>query len=158
MTIRRPDDDEPFLEEPEMITGSENQLISNYRDLGPNAQKTLLAIADRLVDGCQYGDFEDGRDYQRDAMEEAIDLAVYQAVEIRKLEYRLALVSPAGETPSPQPSPSRGEGEEPIVTWHVSRDASPETIAALNAVAERLVSDLRDGKVPFVVPPKEQGE
>jgi hypothetical protein len=55
-------------------------LLVAYTLLGPNAQRVLLLIADRLVKGAkQYGDLDDTRDWQHEAVEELVDACVYLA-------------------------------------------------------------------------------
>jgi hypothetical protein len=56
-------------------------LLVAYTQLGPNAQRVLLMIADRLVKGAkQYGDFDADRDWVHEAFEEACDQTVYLAI------------------------------------------------------------------------------
>lgn len=61
---------------------SPGPLIHLHRRLGPNAQRILLRIAQRLAAGTEYGDFEQRKDWDREAQEEAIDMAVYLAAKL----------------------------------------------------------------------------
>jgi len=61
---------------------SPGPLIHLHRRLGPNAQRILLRVAQRLAAGTEYGDFTQGKDWDREAQEEAIDMAVYLAAKL----------------------------------------------------------------------------
>jgi hypothetical protein len=54
-------------------------LEQHYRQLGPNARRILLRLADRLATGAkQYPeDFTQRRDWDREAIEELLDAACY---------------------------------------------------------------------------------
>ena len=55
-------------------------LLHSWGRLGPNGRKVLQLLADRLVLGHErYGDFDDGRDFTREALEEDLDGIVYRA-------------------------------------------------------------------------------
>jgi hypothetical protein len=60
----------------------ENEIVTAWSRLGPRAQQLLLALARRLVLGAErYGDFPT-RDFKKEALEEALDLAIYLAAEL----------------------------------------------------------------------------
>lgn len=58
------------------------ELIANYSQLGPTAQKLLVELSVRLVKGKAHGDFEDAdtRDWDQEALEEDLDACVYRAL------------------------------------------------------------------------------
>lgn len=56
------------------------ELTDAWGRLGPRAQAVLLVVARRLAMGAdQYGDFEPGYHWRLEAMEEAVDCAIYLA-------------------------------------------------------------------------------
>lgn len=57
-------------------------LVERFGELGPNARRVLLALADRLVAGKAHGDFDKPHDWDKESSEEALDLAVYQAAKL----------------------------------------------------------------------------
>lgn len=65
-----------------MSQPTENELLEVWRQLGPNAQKLLLKLGERLAMGAKrYGDFPI-RSWRKEAAEEALDATVYLAAEL----------------------------------------------------------------------------
>ena len=62
-----------------MSKKQETLLLKTYRTLGPNGQKILMQVAERLDIGMsRYGDFGDkSKDMDKEAREELIDAIVY---------------------------------------------------------------------------------
>lgn len=52
-------------------------LLDAYEKSGPVARRITLLTALRIADGAPFGDFPHGRDYEREALEESIDLNNY---------------------------------------------------------------------------------
>lgn len=61
------------------------QLLDSCVQLGPNARRVLLALAERLVKGKEHGDFDKPHNWDKESAEEALDLAVYQAAKLLSL-------------------------------------------------------------------------
>lgn len=65
-----------------VATAKQLEVLTIWRELGPNGQEIFLQLGRRLARGArQYGDFPI-RHWKREAAEEALDLCVYLTAEL----------------------------------------------------------------------------
>jgi hypothetical protein len=65
---------------PELVAEKGVALLGYFQDMGENARDVLLLQAERLAIGAhELGDFDDNRDFEAEALQEALDLGNYLA-------------------------------------------------------------------------------
>jgi hypothetical protein len=71
-----------MIEAVEGLTPEECRLLAAYLEIGPNARRALVLIAERMAIGRKrYGeDFDRERDWTKEAQEEFLDGAIYLAI------------------------------------------------------------------------------
>jgi hypothetical protein len=64
-------------------------LLRHFVALGPGAQELLMLTAERLAEGVAYGDFDDERNFEAEALQEAVDLIDYLTKRMLQQKWQL---------------------------------------------------------------------